>query len=414
MFIRQAVLLVGGKGTRLGSLTAATPKPLLQIAPDLRFIDVLIEEVARHGFDDIILLAGHLGEQVQALYHGRTVRQARIEVIREPEPAGTGGALRHASHRLGNQFLVANGDALFELNLRALAIPMEKRFIGRLALRAMLDASRYGSVKVQGERVTSFREKTERPAEPGLVNGGVYLLDRAILDHVRELPCSLEMDVFPVLAQQGALTFLQSAGYFLDIGVPDSYARALEEVPQRRRRPAAFLDRDGVLNVDNGHTYRVSDLRWIAGAREAVRALNEAGYYVVVVTNQSGVARGLYTEADVERFHAAMQDDLAGAGAHIDRFYYCPFHAEAQLDAYRHPNHPDRKPNPGMLMRAFAEWPIDRQRSFLIGDKESDLEAARRAAICGALFRGGNLHQQVAGFIADNETRTQVESTHAR
>jgi hypothetical protein len=108
--VRQAVFLVGGKGTRLGGLTANTPKPLLELAPGLRFLDVLIEGAARQGFNDIILLAGHLGEQVVELYDGRTFRGARISVIREPEPAGTGGALRFAADRLAPFFMLANGD----------------------------------------------------------------------------------------------------------------------------------------------------------------------------------------------------------------------------------------------------------------------------------------------------------------
>lgn len=400
MFVRQAVFLVGGKGTRLGPISAATAKPLLEIAPGLRFLDVLLDQAARHGFDDIILLAGHLGEQVEAIYQGRMVRQARIEVIREPEPAGTAGALMHAAARLDQQFLLANGDALFDFNLRALATQLDTPCLGRLSLRVVPDASRYGSVELHGDRIVRFREKVGQSAAPGLINGGVYLLDRAILDHVR-LPSSLEMDVFPKLAEQGLLTGKQFDGYFLDIGLPESYARAVEEVSNRLRRPAAFLDRDGVLNIDGGYTFQPADLQWVHGAREAVLNLNEAGYYVFVVSNQAGVARGLYTEADVTRFHDWMQQQLAEVGAHIDAFYYCPYHADASVEIYRHADHPDRKPNHGMIARAMREWPIAREKSFLIGDRDSDVEAARRASIHGHLFDGSDLGGLVQRLLAD-------------
>jgi D-glycero-D-manno-heptose 1,7-bisphosphate phosphatase len=156
-------------------------------------------------------------------------------------------------------------------------------------------------------------------------------------------------------------------------------------------RPAAFLDRDGVLNVDLGYVHRIEDLEWVAGAPSAVRRLNDAGYLVIVVTNQSGIGRGYYDEASMESVHQALRAHLAEAGARIDAIYACPFHPEAIVERFRHPDHPDRKPNPGLLLRAMEEFPIDPARSFMIGDKDSDMEAARRAGVAGHMFKGGDL-----------------------
>ena len=158
-----------------------------------------------------------------------------------------------------------------------------------------------------------------------------------------------------------------------------------------KRRAAVILDRDGVLNVDHGYVGDVSRLDWIAGARRAVRRWNDDGVLVIVATNQSGVARGYFDEAAVERLHAAMAADLAADGAHIDAFYVCPFHPEASVEAYRHPGHPDRKPNPGMILRALKDFAIDPTDAVMVGDKASDLEAARRAGVHGVLFPGGDL-----------------------
>jgi len=158
-------------------------------------------------------------------------------------------------------------------------------------------------------------------------------------------------------------------------------------------KPALFLDRDGVLNEDHGYVFRWEDFRWIPGAKETVAAFNRAGWLVIVVTNQSGVGRGFYSEDDMRALHARMAEDLAEAGGHIDAFYHAPQHPDAPLDAYRHPDPPDRKPNPGMILRALAEWPIDREASLLVGDKPSDLEAAERAGVRAALFTGGDLMQ---------------------
>lgn len=158
-------------------------------------------------------------------------------------------------------------------------------------------------------------------------------------------------------------------------------------------RPALFLDRDGVLNEDPGYVYRWEDFRWIPGAREAIAAFNAAGWWVFVVTNQSGVGRGYYGEADVLALHAQMSRDLETVGGRIDAFYYCPHHPEAAEDRYRHPDPPDRKPNPGMLLRAMADHPVDVTRSLMVGDKNGDVEAGQRAGVRALKFEGGDLFE---------------------
>ena len=166
-----------------------------------------------------------------------------------------------------------------------------------------------------------------------------------------------------------------------------------------RGRPAAFLDRDGVINVDHGYVVRPEALDFIAGAPAAIRRLNRAGYLVVVVTNQSGVARGYFTEDDVARFHDHLRHRLAGEGAEIDAIYTAPHHPDATVEAYR-ADHPDRKPRPGMILRAIADLGIRRDGSFLIGDRASDIAAAEAAGIPGHLFTGGDLDGFLAGVLA--------------
>ncbi len=153
-------------------------------------------------------------------------------------------------------------------------------------------------------------------------------------------------------------------------------------------RPAVFLDRDGTINVDHGYVHRVEDLELIEGAAEAIAALNRAGKLVLVVTNQSGVARGLYTEVDVARFHEAMSEALAGEGAHVDAFYHCPNHPTEGIGRYRIDSR-DRKPGTGMFDRARADFAIDVAASWMVGDKLDDMRFAKAAGLKALLVETG-------------------------
>lgn len=374
--MRQAVILVGGRGTRLGELARDVPKPLVPIAGTTRFLDYLLQNVARHGIEHVILLAGHLGHRVAEHYSGRTVGGAHIDVIIEPAPAGTAGALRYAADRLDPTFLMANGDSFFDANYLAVARALGPDDMGAMALRRVDNAGRYGRVELDGDRVRAFHEKDINFQRDALISAGLYALRRDVLDLVTQTPCSIETDVFPKLAASGVLAGVASGGYFIDIGLPETLAEARAEFAARMRRPAVLFDRDGTLNVDDGYTHKPEDLLWQPGAVEAIRATNDSGALAIVVTNQSGVARGYYTEKDVARFHAHMQAELKKSGAHVDAFYHCPHHGDGALPEFTHANHPDRKPNPGMLRRALTEWPIDPARCFVVGDTELDVQAA--------------------------------------
>lgn len=389
--LRQAVILVGGLGTRLGERTKLVPKPMLDIG-GRPFLDTLMDELVRYGvFDEILLLAGHRAEIVETHYAAAVRGQTRIVVSRETEPLGTGGALVHARGLLHDRFLLLNGDSLFDFNLLDL---IARAHDGRvhMALRDGVIGDRYGRVVLDGDVVRDFIAPGAGATGP--VNAGIYVVDKSVLDDIVTLPASLEQEIFPGLAKSGALRGTAYRGYFIDIGIPDDFARADRELRQQLRRPAVFFDRDGVLNHDSGYTFETHKLEWIEGAREAVKAVNDTGYFAFVITNQSGVARGYYEEHHVVALHRWMADQMAPIGAHIDAFEYCPDHPDGTVARYCRMSD-RRKPAPGMITDLARRFPVDMTRSMVIGDKESDMEAAQAAGVAGHLFSGGNLESFV-------------------
>ena len=392
--MKQCVFLVGGLGTRLGAITQQVPKPLVDVGGK-PFLAWLADEVARHGFEEIVLLSGYRAEQFEAM--ADYIRGLGLRVVHsvEPAPAGTAGALTYARDQLDETFLLFNGDGLFDVNLRDLARPLPSEAMVRLALRVMPNADRYGTVTLDGDQITAFLEK-QATGQPGLINGGIYAMRRAVLDRIGALPCSLEQDVFPGLVAEGRLQGAVFDRPFIDIGIPEALAEAQTFVPGVARRGAVFFDRDGVLNEDIGYAHRPDQLRWMPGAREAVKRANDAGLFTFVVTNQAGVARGLYDEAAIGQFHSAMQADLWAIGAHMDGFEYCPHHPEHGRDGSAPVDCRRRKPGPGMILDLMARWTIDPARSLLIGDRASDLAAASAAGIAGHLYQSGSVDDLLA------------------
>ena len=391
--VTQCAVLVGGLGTRLGALTASTPKPILPCG-GRPFLFWLLREFVRYGVSDFLLLTGHLSAEIERCageLEAALPRPARIALSEEPVRAGTGGAVFHARDKLRDRFLLCNGDSLFDCNfanLLADAAGDGPDVTGRIVLRRLADASRFGVVDVEGDRVTAFRERPP-PGTGGTINGGIYLFDRSLLAHLRPA-CSLEADVLPALARAGRLRGTLAEGYFRDIGVPEDFARAQTEIPALLRRRALFLDRDGVVNVDHGYVGSRERFEWVDGALEAIRHATQSGWHVFLVTNQAGVARGYFDEAAVHALLDWIGDEARRAGGTIDDARYCPYHPDGAVAAYRQV-HPWRKPLPGMLLDLIEMWELDRARAVMIGDQESDMRAAAAAGVAGYLFRGGNL-----------------------
>jgi D-glycero-D-manno-heptose 1,7-bisphosphate phosphatase len=403
--IRQCAILAGGLATRLGTIAKEVPKPVLEVG-GRPFIAWLMREMLRFGVDDFVILTGHLPQAVEnAVLSAADALPRRVTVrfSEEPQRAGTGGALFHAAPLLADRFLMCNGDSLFDCNIAALLadfVADPPGVLARMIVREVPDASRYGTVTLEGgDRVTEFRERpsADHGAQPGLINAGIYAMDRRVLAHLTA-NCSLERDLLAPMAQAGTLRATRQHGWFVDIGIPDDLAHARRELAACLDRPALFLDRDGVLNHDHGYVGSQDRWDWMDGAREAVALATSHGWHVFVVTNQAGIARGLYGEPEVDALLRWLADELRRAGGTLDDWRYCPYHTEGKVDAYRRDSD-WRKPAPGMLLDLLKTWEVDARHCIMVGDKDSDIQAGNAAGMRTALFHGGNLRDFVAPLI---------------
>jgi len=399
--VRQCAILAGGLATRLGTITHEIPKPVLEVG-ERPFLAWLMRELQRFGVEEFVILTGHLSGRVQDIMGDATAslpKPARVIYTEEPVRAGTAGALHHARAHLHAHFLLCNGDSVFDTNLSALlrdAAHDGADVLGRLMLADLDDASRYGVVNLDGDRITDF---AERPAagQPGLINAGIYVLNRRVVDRCPAVG-SLERDVLPALAAEGALRGTQGRGFFVDIGIPEDLERARHNLPAVLNRPALFLDRDGVLNHDHGYVGFREHFDWVDGAVDAIKLATDLGWHVFVVTNQSGVARGLYTEHDAKSLLHWVSDEARRHGGTIDDWRYCPYHPEGTVPEYRRASD-WRKPGPGMLLSLIDDWQLQPGRCLMVGDQPTDVDAATAAGMRSATFHGGNLRDFIAPLL---------------
>lgn len=280
----QCVILLDAPDTRLGEERGT--KPRLE-AGGLLFLETLLAEARRRGFDEFLLLAGRQSEAIARFLIERRIEErlsCRVNVSIGPAAPGAGAALSHAREKLHEEFLLLHGDTWFDFNwLDLWSSARGDRSRAALALRAASAPDGYATVELAGN-VVSAVHSPGAPSGSALINGGVYYLTRGVLDG-GDGPCSLQSDLLPKLVAAGALRGYTFGGSFIDLSASETLAAAAEVVDRSRRRPAAFLDRDGVLNLDHGYVHTPGEIDWVNGARQAVKRLNDAGYYVFVATN---------------------------------------------------------------------------------------------------------------------------------
>jgi D-glycero-D-manno-heptose 1,7-bisphosphate phosphatase len=399
--IAQCVILARALATPGDRTEAGTPRAALAVGPR-PFIAWLMREWLRFGVEEFVVLTGDLPAGAEDIIRNAVQglpRPVALTFWRVSADGGLAEALRQVAAHLHPNFLLCDGDTLLDANMAHLLADFardETGVLGRLVVHEMQDNAGLCMVEMEGDRVTTlFPDGASGGILAGtssLAYAGIAVLARGAIE------AAGDGELFGALAKAGQLRATVLGGRFVTTATPDALAHARREMPAILDRPALILDRDGVLNHDHGYVGTREKWDWVTGAREAVRLASDSGWHVFVATNQSGIARGFYTEAEAKSLLGWMADEIRRHGGTIDDVRFCPYHPEATLPAYRRASD-WRKPGPGMILNLISSWELAPRHCMLIGDQDTDMEAAAAAGVAGRLFDGGDLRETVAAIV---------------
>lgn len=394
----QAVILAGGKGTRLYPFTKNTPKALIKIG-ERPLVEHQILLLKEYGIKEIWLLLGYLGDQIRNYFQEGKRWNVNIHYCQEEKPLGTAGALKVLEGKIKKDFLVLSGDVMLNFDVKRF-IDYHRQKKGNLATIVVHpNGHPFDSDLVEVDRTGKVVSLLKRPHPAGLTFHNLsiasqYIFSPKILKYIPEnRKTDIEKYLLPkILKSKNKIYTYNTPEYIQDIGTPkrlkevrrDYVSGKVRRLNLRNKRKAIFLDRDGVINKEIDQLSALKDLKIYSFAAPAIKKINQSEYLTVLVTNQPMVAKGFLTQDELDRIHKKIETELAFKGAKIDAIYYCPHHPEKgftgeiselkiKCDC--------RKPKIGLIKRAVKDFNLDLSKSFLIGDSSVDIKTAENARI---------------------------------
>ena len=367
----QAVILAGGRGTRLAPLTDSKPKPMIEFHGK-PFLEYLIESLRDQGFTKILLLLGYLPDVIQSYFGDGAKWGVSIEYSISDVEHDTGKRLKLVTNRLDPTFLLLYCDNYWPMNFPAMWQQFRKsRVLAQITAYRNQDHYTKDNLKVDADGFVVTYDKGR--TTPGLsgVDIGYALVQRSVVEALPAGNVSFEREAYHRLVKEDELGAFVTDHRYYSVG---SHARLPLTNSFLARTPTVLLDRDGVLNKRMPRATYVcswSDWQWLPGSKEALRLLKNAGYRVMVITNQPGIARGNLTAADLNDIHARMQREAKQGGGEISAVYHCPHNWDAGCTC--------RKPRPGLIFQAQRDYSLDLTRTCFVGDDERDVQAAEAA-----------------------------------
>lgn len=389
----KIVIMAGGKGTRIASVNSEVPKPMIPIL-DKPILEWQIDTLKKQGYTEFVFIVGHLGHTITDYFGDGSEFGIRIEYIVEEQPLGTAGALYYLKDSIKEDFLLLNGDIIFDVDINRF-YEYHKKLGGLATLLTHPNNHPYDSgiiVADENNCVTNWMHKEdERLWYKNRVNAGLHMISVELLQQFTEpKKTDLDRDVLKPLIPTGKLFVYDSPEYIKDMGTPDRFYSVIEDIKSGKvsqknlgnKQKAIFLDRDGTMNRYVGFLTDIKDFELLDGVAEAVKKINESGYLAVVVTNQPVIARGEVTLEELQEMHNKMETLLGEHGAYVDAIYYCPHHPDKGFEGERIEYKIEcdcRKPKPGMLLAAAEDYHIDLEASYMIGDSKNDVLAGEAA-----------------------------------
>lgn len=371
------MILAGGKGSRISKYLKNIPKPMIKIG-GIPFLQHQINKFFKYPFINCFILSGFRGKVIEKKFDNKVINFVKINNIIENYPLGTGGALRLLKNKIKNDFLLVNGDTFFD-------IPLDEIFFLKKLEKNLLTIflthnqnyksnSQLSNLKINKKNIVEYDYKSN------LMNGGIYLCKKKIINKISKSAFSFENEILKNLIQNKKVRGIHKKNYFIDIGIPPKLNEASFKLTKVLKKPAAFLDRDGVINHDYGYVHELKYFEFKKGVLDALKELIKKKYYVFIVTNQAGIGKDIFTLEEFYNLHIKIKNKLSQKKIYFDDVQYCPFHPKAKFKKYRKVSK-YRKPNNGMIEHIKKNWIIDLKKSFFIGDKKTDMLAAKKSKI---------------------------------
>lgn len=427
----KTVIMAGGRGTRISSIASDIPKPMIRINGK-PVLEHELECLRDQGFTDIILTVSHLRHIIMDYFgDGSSISPVtgkpfgvHIKYYFEKEPLGNGGALFKIRDELDSDFLLLNADAIFDVDFNRF-VAYHRAHGGLVTLFTHSNSHPYDSgLLIEGKDGTVdqwLAKEDERPVYyHNVVNAGLHVMNPRVLDESgidgamvgqkdadgQPIKVDLDRQLLKPLAGRGKMVCYKSPEYVEDMGTPERYHKVCEDFQKgiisgrnlRTKQKAVFLDRDGTLNKYIGFLREAEQFELLDGVGVAIRKINRAGYLAIVVTNQPVIARGEVSYEELDEIHKKMETLLGKEGAYVNAIYFCPHHPNKGFPGERVELKIDcecRKPKPGMLLQAAADFNIDLAKSWMIGDGENDIKAGQNAGCRTALIGSESYGQTV-------------------
>ena len=405
--IDVAVIMAGGKGSRLRSITNdEIPKPMVPV-DGKPLLEYQVEKLKSYGIKKIVMIVGHLGEKIVDHFKDGKDFGVEIDYIFEKEPLGTAGAFYYLKDKIdAKDFMLVFGDIFFDMDFDR----MEDFHFKNSALTTLLahpNGHPYDSDLIRMDdtgRVIGFDSKhnVRDYWYDNMVNAGMYIINKRLLDLVKEpVKTDFEKDILANQVELGANIYAyHTPEYVKDVGTVDRINATVEELKSgliqsknlKNKQRAIFLDRDGTMNVSKGFISKADDLELIPGTIDAIKAINKSGALAIVITNQPVIARGECSFEELHNIHNKLKTLLGEKGAFVDDIFYCPHHPDKGFEGEVPELKFDcecRKPKTGMIDEAVKKYNIDLSKSYMVGDSTMDLETARNAGIKSVLVDTG-------------------------